>query len=328
MPILMRRVFLFVAMLPLGLAAQSDLNNVVGDLISLTQQYVSPAVEATTYQSSSGWYTSAKKKKLWEVEVSLQGNWLFIPSDKKAFTINEANLANIEIQGDATTASIPTALGGESNVVLEGFIEDEEFEFDAPEGVNESYVNHYQLQAGLGLWKGTTLIARFSPKIKINDTYYQVLGGGIQHSISQWLPKLEASSFDIATSVSYVSYSVSDEFTPAVIVLGTIDSINVDGDSFLFNIFASKAVSQFDFSAGLGINVTSFSYEIGGEGELLLDLLNQSLQTLEENTTNFKADLGVNYNINNFSVNTMLTFGKYTNLIFGINYSFNKKNKS
>jgi len=237
MPILMRRVFFLVGMLPLGLAAQSDLDNVVGDLIALTQQYVSPAAEATTYQSSSGWYTSAKKKKLWEVEVSLQGNWLFIPSDKKTFLVNEANLTNIGIQGDATTALIPTALGGESNVVLEGNIEGDAFEFDAPEGLNESYVNHYQMQVGLGLWKGTTLIGRFSPKIKINDTYYQVFGGGIQHSISQWIPTLEESSFDIAALVSYASYTVSDEFNPADLILGTINSIDVDGDSFLLKIY-------------------------------------------------------------------------------------------
>ncbi|MFD2823193.1 DUF6588 family protein [Lacinutrix iliipiscaria] len=322
----MRSVLFLVVMLPFSVAAQDDLANVAGDLISLTQQYVSPAVEATTYQSSSGWFTSAKKKKLWEVEVSVQGNWLFISSGKKTFEVNEANLVNIEIQGAATTATIPTALGGESDVVLQGQIEGEAFEFDAPEGLDESYVNHYQMQFGLGLWKGTTLIGRFSPKIKINSTYYQVVGAGVQHSISQWIPKLEASSFDVAALVSYASYNVSDEFDAADLTLGTINSIDVDGDSFLFNILASKTIKQFDVSAGLGVNVSSFSYKIGGDGELLLDVLNQSLQSLDKSTTNFNADLGVNYNIKNFSVNTMLTFGKYTNIIFGLNYNFNRKN--
>ena len=154
MPISTRNFFLIFVLMPFGLVAQSDLNNVAGDLIALSQQYVSPAAEASTYQASSGWYASAKKKKLWEIEISLQGNWLFIPTDKKTFLVDEANLTNLEIQGNATTALIPTTLGGESNVVLEGFIEDDQFEFDAPEGLNESYVNHYQFQFGLGLWQG------------------------------------------------------------------------------------------------------------------------------------------------------------------------------
>ena len=325
MLILMRKVLLLAVIVPFGLVAQSsDLADVAGDLIFLSQQYISPAADASTYQASSGWFTSAKKKKLWQVEVSVQGNWLLIPKDDRSFVVNEANLINIGIQGEATVASIPTALGGESDIVLEGQLDDETFEFDAPEGLNESYVNHYQMQVGVGLWHGTTLIGRFSPKIKINDTYYQVIGGGIQHSLSQWIPKLDASSFDVSALVSYASYKVSDEFSDADLILGTINSIDVDGDSFIFNLFASKAISHFDISAGIGVNVSSFSYEIGGEGDVLLSVLNQSLTTLEGENTNFKADLGINYNIKNFSINSMVTFGEYTNLLFGINYNFNR----
>ena len=48
-----------------------------------------------------------------------------------------------------------------------------------------------------------------------------------------------------------------------------------------------------------------------------------SLEGLEASKTNFKADVNVNYRIKDFSINTMLTFGDYTNLNFGINYNIN-----
>ena len=55
----------------------------------------------------------------------------------------------------------------------------------------------------------------------------------------------------------------------------------------------------------------------------LLQILNDSLEGLEASKTNFKADVNVNYRIKDFSINTMLTFGDYTNLNFGINYNIN-----
>ncbi len=322
MQISMRKFICAIFLLPATLFGQNqDLDNVAGDLIFLMEEYVSPAAQATTYQSSGGWYTSAKKKALWDLEISLQGNALFVPDSKQNVLIEESSLVNLTIQGGQTSISIPSALGGESNVVFEGVINDDPFEFEAPEGLDQSYVNHYQLQAGLGIWKGTTLIGRYSPKIKINKTHYQVLGFGIQHSISQWIPSLEATTFDLAGLVSYSNYNVSDEFTPANLVLGTINAINVEGESVQFNLLASKTVKSFDFTAGVGLNVSSFTYEIGGDGELLLAVLNQALTSLEDNKSNFKADLGINYSIDNISINTMLTFGKYTNLILGLNYN-------
>ena len=316
----MRKLACMAFLLPVTLFGQNqDLDNVAGDLIFLTGKYVSPAAQATTYQSSGGWYTSAKKKALWDLEISLQGNVLFVPSSKQNVLIEQSSLVNLTIQGGETATSIPSALGGDSNVIFEGVINDDVFEFEAPEGLDQSYVNHYQLQAGLGIWKGTTLIGRYSPKIKINKTHYQVLGIGIQHSISQWIPSLNATSFNLAGLVTYSNYNVSDEFTPANLVLGTINAINVEGESVQFSLLTSKTVKSFDFTAGVGLNVSTFSYEIGGDGELLLTVLNQALTTLEDNKSNIKADLGINYSIDNISINTMLTFGSYTNLIVGFN---------
>ena len=306
----------------ISFAQFDDVSDIAEDLVFLADKYVSPAAEASAYQSSGGWYTSAKKKELWDLEISLQGNLLFIPNKAKNFLLNESDLINLSIQGDATSASLPTALGGDDFVVIEGNIGDDPFEFDSPEGINESYVKHAQLQASLGLWKGTSLIGRFSPKIKINKTYYQILGFGVQHNLSQWIPSIKETSFDLSGLLTYSFYSVSDTFSEVNLPIGTLNSVVVDGESLMFNIIASKQIEKFTFSTAIGLTSSKFDYKVGGDGDLVLNTLNQALGTLNESKTNFKGDFGIDYRFYDFSVNTMLTLGNYSNLIFGINYNF------
>ncbi|WP_034061781.1 DUF6588 family protein [Lacinutrix jangbogonensis] len=318
----MYRLLFIVLISPVLCFSQNqDLDNVAGDLVFLTGQYVQPAAQATIYQSSSGWFKNAKTLELWDVDISIQGNLLFLPEKKKNFNVSEADLVNLRIQGDQTSVAIPTALGGESDVVFEGLINGEALEIDAPEGLNLSVFNYYQFQAAVGLWKGTTFITRYSPKIKINKTYYQVFGFGVQHNISQWIPSIDTSRFNLAALVSYSQYNVSDKFSPANLVLGTINSINVEGNSFLFNILVSKTVNKFDFTAAIGLTKSKFTYTMGGDGEVLLTVLNRALSTLDGDETNFKSDLGVNYNFNKFSINSNITFGAFTNLVIGLNYT-------
>ena len=142
---------------------------------------------------------------------------------------------------------------------------------------------------------------------------------------------MKDSSFDVAGLITYSDYTVSDNFSDIKLPLGTVlNSVKVDGESFMFNVIASKQVKNFNFSTALGLTATNFEYTIGGEvGALdVLSILNQALNEADNSLNNFKIDLGVDYKIHDFSVNTMLTFGKYTNLIFGVNYNFNNKKQS
>ncbi len=187
--------------------------------------------------------------------------------------------------------------------------------------MKESYLRHAQLQASLGLWKGTTLIGRFSPKIKINKTYYQLLGFGVQHNLSQWIPSIRESSFNLSGLITYSSYSVSDNFSEINFVGETLNSVVIDGESFMFNLIASKQLKNFNISSAVGLTSSKFENSLGGKGTILLPLLNKELGTLNKSKTNFKADIGVDYKFYDFSINSMLTFGSYTNLVLGINYN-------
>ena len=305
----------------------NDIPIIRNDLIFLTEQYISPAAEASVYQASSGWYTNFTPKDKFDIEISVQYNSLFIPKKSKTFFVNENNgtLQNIAVQGSATTAEIPTALGGDDVVVLEGHIGDETFEFDAPEGIGQESVKHGQIQVTIGLWEQTNLIFRYAPNININDVKYTSFGLGVAHNLNQWIKPLRESSFNFGTLITYSSFSVEDEFNEADLILATINAIEVEGQSFSFNLVGSRSIKQFDFSAALGLTSTKFEYKVGGSNKLddfdVVGYLNEPLESLNDSEINFKADLNVNYCIKDFSINTMLTFGQYANLNMGISYN-------
>lgn len=318
------KLFLFFLLTSFTTLAQNtfeDINNVAEDLVFLSGQFISPAAKAAVYQSSGGWYTSAKKKELWDVEFSIQGNALLIPGKFNRFFVDETKLKNLKVKGDETVAYLPTALGNDEFVVMEGTIGSDTFEFDSPEGINDGSIKHAQLQLALGLWKGTTIIGRYSPEIKINEAKYKLYGFGLLHSLSQWMPKLDQSSYNLSLLATYSKYNIGDEFNEVDLRLGTLNSILVDGETFSYNVLASKAFGNFDFSAAIGITKSNFDYTVGGDGDLILDILNEALGGLDGDDTAFKADLGVNYKIKNFSINSMLTFGRYSNVVFGVNYN-------
>lgn len=298
-----------------------DVADIAQDLVFLADQYVSPAADASAYQFSSGWYTSAKRKDLWDLEISIQGNLLLIPNRAKSFVFSESALRNLSIKGEQTSASTPTALGGTDIIVLEGTLGVDTFEFDSPQGIDETHVKHAQIQASLGLWNGTSLIGRFSPRIQINKTYYQIVGFGVQHNLSQWFSRTRDSSFNLAGLFSYSFYTVGDKFTPVSLPIGELSSVIVDGQSLMFNVIASKQIDKFNFSAAIGVTSSRFEYEVGGTGDLVINTLNQALGALNERKSNFKADIGLDYRLGDFSINSMLTFGSYANLLFGLNYN-------
>ena len=324
MQILMRKLVALMCFCTSLVQAQfQDIDTVAEDLIFLTEKYISPAAEASVYQTSGGWYTNFTPKKKFDVEISLQYNLLFIPNKFKTFLINESELQNITIQGNETSSELPTALGNNDFIVLEGTIDGDVFEFNSPEGINENPLDHGQIQATVGLWAQTNVILRYTPNIKINNTEYNSFGIGIAHHLNQWINPLKDSSFYLGLLLTYSNFKVEDTFNEVDLMLGSINSMKVDGGSFGFNIVGSKSINQFDFSGSLGLAMSNFNYKADGTGALFLAVLNTSLNKLDKSMTNFKADFNVNYRIKDFSLNGMITIGSFTNLNLGINYNIN-----
>jgi hypothetical protein len=297
-----------------------DLEAVVSDLITLSQLYINPAAQGVSYQASAGWFTSAKKREKWNLELSVQGGALVLPNKFKTFNINQSQLQNLSILSPDQNVTLPTAIGGTDILELEGSIDGDVFRFDAPEGIDEDLLGYVNLQAAFTVWKGTTLIARLSPKIKVKKTAYNTIGLGVHHNLSQWFVK-EESNFSLGALVAYSNFNIEKAFSAINVNIGVLNSVAVQGDSFTYQLTASQQIKKFSISAGLGVISSSFDYEIGGEGELVLFVLNEVLNNTSNTNSEFKVDLGLDYQLSDFSINSMLTFGRFANLTLGLNYN-------
>ena len=62
------------------------------DFTFYSGKFITPAADAAAYQASSGWMTSPKKRKLFDVTLGLNGNVFFVPKNDRNFEINNTDL--------------------------------------------------------------------------------------------------------------------------------------------------------------------------------------------------------------------------------------------
>ena len=328
--------FCIALMSSFGLLSQitsPDVTNAVQDMLYISSEYVSSAASASVYQSSSSWYSSAESVGKFKLDVSVNFNILPIPNKQKSFVINNSELLTMEIRG-AQSAEIPTALGGHTETFFDFEIEGEAYEWQAFEGIKQDVVAHPYLQATVGLWKETDVTLRYSPKVTINTSSYDIFGAAIKHNITQYFRKdIEGSNpIELAVLASYSVFDLDLYFDEVAIEpidpetgtepLTSINSIIIDANSWLFQLIASKKVNKFEFTGSVSYTENDFSYKLGGQEGAFLDLFNQLLSLLDESKNEFKGDIGVNYYFNKFYISSMVTIGKFPNVNLALHYKF------
>ncbi len=308
-----------------------DVTNAILDMLYISSKYVSPAASASAYQSSSSWYSSAESVGKFKVDVSVHFNVLPIPDKQKNFSINNSELITMKVRG-SQSADIPTALGGDTSTFFDFNIEDEAYEWQAFEGVKQDVVAHPYLQASIGLWKETDVTFRYSPKITIETSSYEIFGAAVKHNVTQYFrnKEIDARPIELAVLASYSKFDLNLFFDEVEIKpvdsdsetepLTTINSIVIDANSWLFQLIASKKINKFELTGAVGFTKNDFNYRLGGDEGLFLDLFNELLSLLDENKNEFKGDVGANYYFNKFHISSMVTVGKFPNINIALHY--------
>ena len=324
-------IFLQITTSVCSQTSSPDLSNFVSDMVFMSKKYVSPAATASAYQSSGAWYSSAKSVGQFKVDLSLHINVLFIPQKEKSFNIKNSDFSSLVIQDSSLeNAEIPTALGGDTQVFFDFFIDDNQYELQAFEGVKVAVLPHPYLQASVGLWKETDVTVRYAPKITIDASNYEIFGVALKHNLTQYFKAKKTNPFEVAFLVSYSEFDLNLFFDPVNIKpvgsssstepLTTLDGVIVDANSWLFQSIISKQVNKFEFNGALGITQNKFNYLISGKEGLVLDLFNNLLTLLDESKSHFKADLGVNYHFKNAYISSTVSIGEFQNLNVAFHY--------
>ncbi|NND89178.1 MAG: hypothetical protein HKM28_08055 [Flavobacteriaceae bacterium] len=312
-----------------ALGQLNDVEDVLNDLVVVSQQFVTPAADASVYQSTASWYSNASTLDLFEVDASIHFNVLPIGGARKEFNVQNSDFNNLTIRG-ANQAMVPTALGGDTDVFYDFTIDGESYEMKAFEGVKESVILHPYLQASVGLWKETEVTLRYSPRVKLDQSNYTILGGALKHSISQYFRNSKSAPIEVAALVSYATFDLNlgfedfelqatDSNTPPLAVL---NGLTVVAQSWLFQGIVSRRFNSLELQAALGYTNSQVDYLIQGEEGPFLDLFNQALVVLEETRSGIKGDVGVNYYFGNSYLSSNISVGAFLNTSIAYHYIF------
>lgn len=310
-----------------------QIGHLLDDAIFYSDRYITPATDVAVYQASSNWVTTPKKKKLWETSLSFHTNAFFVPKSDRKFTINNSDFSFFTIE-NASTAIVPTALGNNTQVWLVGQLDDgqnqTQVRVKAANGINQETVIYPYLQASLGLWHGTELVAKYSTNVKLKKCHYQVYGIGLKHNFSQYFKKIEAKNIYFSGLISYSKEDITFNFLDAQTDYGNLGLNEITGlvDTWQFQINASKQWKRFELMSALISNTSDFKYEVGGPKGQIEDLIpfqslvNKKLEEIYKTKTNWIGELSGRYQISKIYVQTSVAFGKFVNSNFSIQYEF------
>ena len=302
--------------------AQEDVNLLIDDMLLIAENFAAPGAEGATLQSSAGWFSSASTLDKWQVEVSVHGNALFVPSSKQDKLINNNQFNILEIRG-ASNALLPTVYGGETDAIYEGNIFGQNFDFEAIDGLDKGVVLHAFPQVTVGLPYMTEIAVRYLPEVFINDVGVSTYGIGLKHNISQYLYKrLRAEDFQFALVANYSNFQADYKFLPIDIQIANLNRINVDANMYNVQLLGSKLYDTFEVMGGVGYTNSNFDYAFGGTGGSL-PILNDQLGALGNSEGKFKGNIGFNYYFNKFKFSTVLSASGLFNANVGLHYRIN-----
>lgn len=253
----------------------------------------------------------------------------FVPKRDRSFEVQNSDFQFFEIE-NATSATVPTALGNDNQIYLVGDLGGEQVRLKTPEGVNQEVVFYPYLQASIGLPFGTELIARYSTKTKLKKGEYQVYGFGLSHNISQYFKNLKAKKFNVSSALIYSKEEITFDFLDIDTAYGNLGINQLSGlvDTFHFQLSASKEFNKLEIIASSIVNTSSFEYVVGGQKGAIEDAfpLQQTVNTLLEriakDNVNVLGEISARYQIEKIFLQSSFAFGKFANLNFGIQYQF------
>lgn len=303
--------------------AQSDINDLIEDMLLIADNFAAPGAEGATLQSTAGWFSSASTLDKWQVEVSVHGNALFVPSSKQNKLINNNQFNILEVSSPNGNALLPTVYGGDTDVVYEGSIFRQDFEFDAIDGLDKGVVLHAFPQVTVGLPFMTEIAVRYLPEVFINDVGISTLGVGLKHNFSQYIYKrFNPEDFQFALVANYSNFQADYKFLPIDIQIANLNRIEVDANMYNIQVIGSRLYDNFEVMGGVGYTNSNFDYVFGGTGDSL-SVLNDALGALGNSEGKFKGNIGFNFYANKFKISTLLSASGLFNANVGLHYRIN-----
>ncbi len=307
----------------------------VEDAGLMIQEYLKPVFKGVGYGYTNGWYHTAKPHETFGFDISVSANIAFVPQSELTYTFYDADYTNIQLS-DPSNSNLPTILGPYSKEERPEltFYNDgvEELRATAPPGaiamkeeVGFNAVPVPMIQAGIGIIKGTDLIVRFIPSIKLGEKgKLGMFGYGVKHNIAQWIKMLEYAGIDISLLAGFsnlkVTADLSDDNDP---VTSNNEGVFKMNGFVLQGIVSKEYINIFTIYGGVGYSRAGSSTQILGTYPIDADFEQLPVDPIDLKYASSSMNLtaGLRIRVVAVSINAAYTLQEYPVLSAGVGFT-------
>ncbi len=315
--------------------AQPDLDVLlrsgVDDANKFMDAYLEPLANAASASLVNGWYNTARPHQTLGFDFTITANAVYIPDADLTFNVNDLGLQNTRIVSPSN-GIVPTVLGPDDLSSTYEYGDDNTVEgtFSGPDGfaLKENFgmqaVPLPMVQLGIGTVAGTDLKFRITPRIRYDDAEFQMLGGAVMHSISQYFYGTDG-PVDISILAGYthiaMEYSMVDAGVSEVETDNGKSELDIRG--WTVQGIVSKEWGVITLYSGLGYNFASSDmamlgeYRVTDEGGNLEETLTDPID-LSFSQNSPRASLGFRLKLSVITLHADYTLQKYNTLSAGL----------
>jgi len=317
----------------------------------LLQPYIAPAVNAFGAALAGGWYNTAEPHKLGGFDITFTANVAMVPKKYQTFLIDESELTILKLgpsESNETQSIAGEKIAGPQLVYdLPGTPMDNQPAFNMPQGLNTRWVPAPMVQIGVGLVKGTDVMFRFCPNVKIAGNEIGLWGIGGRHDIKQWIPGLKkVPVFKMSIMYGYtklhtfVGMNIDEEAIGAGSLAG--EETNTWEDQYMkvwvksqtANLLLAADLKIVTFYGGFGFVTTKTnlkmegdfpSVELSGLEPVVVALtnpLNMEIKNQDGSLTKPRINAGIRFKFAVVTLHFDYSWANYSVLTAGLGFSF------
>ena len=319
--------------------AQNDLDALlaagVDDAERFANDYLAPGTNGLMHSMNANWFNSGAAKPLGGFEISIIANAATVKEDNKSFLMNTDLYTNVQFKQGPSSQNVASVLGhNDPEIIIEVTYDDPIFgnqteEITLPTGLAEANIDMLPtafIQAGIGLFKGTEIKARYVPKIDTDDVTLNMYGVGLQHEFTKWLPADKLWPIAISGLVAYTHLDASYNLTNSSGIQGENQRLENATDTWLFQLIASTKLSVINFYGGIGyIKGTSESDLLGtyrvSNGVLTTTDIVDPFSVASE-VASVRGTIGTKLKLGFFRLNAEYHVSEFDAFSVGVNFGF------
>ncbi len=292
---------------------QNILQNNLNEGEKLIEAYFTPMAETFGAGLNNAWYNTAKPHSILGFDVTFSLNTVIIPNSAENFMI-EDNFNGIFTSSDEDASTIFGSMSSTQMNYNPGNNLGSS-SFNMPGGLKTPILPLPMIQAGIGVYKKTSLDIRYMPLLNIGDNInINLYGFGAKHDLLQWIPAVgNVIPMSLSIQAGYTNLNTELKVAGQEVALNT--------KATTLNLIASKKVLMLTGYAGIGYSYSNTNFSANPNFDLNGLSFDNELDISFESTKKLRTNLGLRLNIALMTIHADYTFADYPTATIGVGVS-------